>query len=134
MNHFEYLSTNPFNFKSFQKITREPGLWAERPLILLYDDSDERERLWRNPPEHLCGDHDNCVHPNQFPVQRGRPQKNEEEGKQKQFKVWKRGAESPQTKGGLYKYCDKTVNFVRNAAPENDSYNDQLIVYAPKSI
>ena len=106
-----------------------------RQCITIIDnipDPDERERLWRNPREHLCGDHDNCVPPNQFPAKKGRPPKNEEEGKQKQFKVRKRGAESPQIKGGLYKYRDKTVNFVRKAAHANDSYNKQITVYAPK--
>ena len=61
----------------------------------------------------------------------------QEEGKQKPFKFWKRGAENPQIKGGLYKYCDKTFNFVRNAAQKTNAYesfNDQITVYAPKHI
>ena len=112
--------------------------WGET-IIDNIEDPDERERLWKNSPNHLVGDHQNCTHPSEFKKKRGRPPSSKAPKKIEDYSIWKKGKENPIVKNALSNYCEKTTPFIRNGSSKintnaNESLNSSMALYAPKRI
>ena len=105
-------------------------------LIDHVDEPEKREILWRNTPEHLIGNHENCQHDLKPKVGR-KPKKAPRVKQPEEYYVWKKGVENPKLKDHLQNFCDKTANIVKNVSNDggtnpNESINANEAKYANK--
>lgn len=123
--------------RPFHGIEQRLIAWAEW-LFANIEDPEERVKYWLNSPNHLIGNHENCIHPDMSKRKPGRPRM-EKGSENKKFYVWKRGLENPILLTYLNQYCELLSPYIRNASIHastnpNESLNASISVTAPKRL
>ena len=106
-------------------------------LIDNVDDPEEKMELWKNVPEHFCGNHEHCRHPEDFPHP-GRPSL-ASKNRESKFTIWKNGISDKTAKSALENYCSITAPLIANCCKDkttqsNESQNSIISRYASKNI
>ena len=94
--------------------------------------------MWLNTPQHLIGNHENCIHPDTVKGKIGRPISSKK-AKKLIYHVWKRGVADPRLVDYLNNFCQSVLPYIKFSTSErntnqNESLNASISCTAPKRL
>ncbi|KAK8881826.1 hypothetical protein M9Y10_044462 [Tritrichomonas musculus] len=122
-------------FEIFAALIEKIVVWFKF-LIFNVKSKDEKESMWLNMSEHVMGNHQNCIHPDNLKSLKktGRPKKNQ--GKN-QFWTWEEAIDDKSLKAPLDDFLKENTKLVRNTGivrtQHNESANAMMTQVLPKN-
>lgn len=122
-------------FEIFSALIEKIVVWFKF-LLFNVKAKDEKESMWLNMSEHVMGNHQNCIHPDNLKSLKktGRPKKNQ--GKN-QFWTWEEAIDDKSLKAPLDDFLKENIKLVRNTGivrtQHNESANAMMTQVLPKN-